>query len=117
MEEFSDKIVYIIIGLIILVVNFATKAKKQAERPIFIPQSYDDESYETEKSVKKEEYRPEYLDSQEIILEDETKYYKPIVKETQKEKITENTISNNSVIQDFDLKKAIIYSEIINRKY
>ena len=120
MEDFADKIVYIIIGLIVLVVNFATKAKKQAEKqtgkPIFQP--YNDGSFENYEQAQSQEIMvDESKNSQEIIYTDETQYYKEIKKETPKENLSKNTQKIHCEIDDFDLRKAVIFSEILNRKY
>ena len=116
MEDFADKIVYIIIGLIVLVVNFATKAKKQAEKPIFQP--FDEDVFHEEKESQSQEIIvDESLNSQELILTDETQYYKEIKKEILQEKSTKSNQKSHSELEDFDLRKAVIYSEILNRKY
>lgn len=116
MEDFADKIVYIIIGLVVLIVNFATKAKKQAEKPIFQP--YNQDVYENDDQTQSQEIIvDESKNSQEIIYTDETLYYKEIKKETPKEKLNKTAQKNHLEIEDFDLRKAVIYSEILNRKY
>lgn len=113
MEEYADKIIYIIIAIVVFAFKSLTSTKKQQQKKHIGQQEfrYDEDNVDVE-NIADDIPMPE--DSLEAILKDKTGHY---TKEKKESEISQDIDNDIVDLDEFSLRDAVIYSEILNKKY
>ncbi len=122
-----EDIIYIVITIVIFVISLLGKSKKQEEKPI-PTQSLEEPDYKLNEFDKLLKRKTKYVNSSEEETDEDTESKKEerkkdirivdskiIEQKTQEEDDVQDEVQDD--VQDgFDMKSAVIYSEILTRK-
>lgn len=113
MDEFADKIVYLIIGIVIFVVSSINNAKKKKQKLLEQQiKNANAEKQEREKNIKNT-----YETLAQIVEEVRVPDSDNVIESNIQKTIEEDPLEEIEEYPQFNLKEAIIQSEILNRKY
>ncbi len=130
--------IFIIIAIVLSIFGAINRKKKKriammddgdngvSQEPSFFEKQFNDPFFDEEGEAESEFAQAVSPKPQPIIVSKPDPYYENVVKMNdekkankgfEKEEKTEDETTLDSIMKDFSLKKAVIYSEILERKY